>query len=285
MSSTRMQLRAGDVADDVHHFGFAGPLAALVDDGERRVDALGEPAGAHHAADVGRDDHQIVDAERPPGCPAPSPGPRTDCRSECRRSPGSAPACRSSVSTRSAPARSIMLATSLAEIGVRARLAVLPRIAEIGDDRRDAPRRRALQRVDHDQQLHQVVVGGRGGRLDDEHVLAAHVLLHLDEDFHVSEAPNHTFGKRSSEVASDCLGERTVAVACNQFHASVPCPPSPAKAGPPSSRGLLTRALGLCKPDRRVIHPVMRAQARISWNVVSARQSGAIRISWISARA
>ena len=27
-----------------------------------------------------------------------------------------------------------------------------------------------------------MIVGGRGGRLDDEHVLAADVLLHLDEN-------------------------------------------------------------------------------------------------------
>ena len=54
MSSTRMQVWPCDLADHVHHFGFAGALAPLVDDGERRVDALGEAARAHHAADVGR---------------------------------------------------------------------------------------------------------------------------------------------------------------------------------------------------------------------------------------
>ena len=34
-----------------------------------------------------------------------------------------------------------------------------------------------LQRVEHDQQLHQVVVGRRAGRLEHEDVAAAHVLL------------------------------------------------------------------------------------------------------------
>ena len=52
-----------DVADDVHHFGFAGALAALVDDGEIGADALGERARAHHAADVGRHDHQVLAVE------------------------------------------------------------------------------------------------------------------------------------------------------------------------------------------------------------------------------
>ena len=50
---------AVDVADDVHHFGLARPLAPLVDDGELRVDALGQRARAHHAADVGRNDHDV----------------------------------------------------------------------------------------------------------------------------------------------------------------------------------------------------------------------------------
>ena len=80
----------------------------------------------------------------------------------------------------------------------RARLPVLSRIAEIGNDRGDAPRRGALQRIDDDEQLHQMVVGGRGGRLDDEHVLAADVLLHLDEDLHVGEAPHDALGEGES---------------------------------------------------------------------------------------
>ncbi len=48
----------------------------------------------------------------------------------------------------------------------RAGFAVLPGVAEIGDHRRDAPRRGAAQRVDDDQQFHQVVVGRERRRLD-----------------------------------------------------------------------------------------------------------------------
>ena len=39
---------------------FAGALAALVDDGEIGAEPLGERTRAHHAADVGRHDHQIA---------------------------------------------------------------------------------------------------------------------------------------------------------------------------------------------------------------------------------
>ena len=64
MSSTRMQERPFDIADDVHHFGFAGALAALVDDGEIGAQPLGQRAGAHHAADIGRHHHQMIAAPR-----------------------------------------------------------------------------------------------------------------------------------------------------------------------------------------------------------------------------
>src|SRR5262245_15691695 len=50
-----------NVTDYVHHFGFAGAFTTLVDDGQRRVDAFCQSACAHHAADIGRDNHDIVD--------------------------------------------------------------------------------------------------------------------------------------------------------------------------------------------------------------------------------
>jgi hypothetical protein len=50
---------AVDFADDVHHFGDVGLRTALVDDRQVAFEALGQRAGAHHAADVGRDDHQV----------------------------------------------------------------------------------------------------------------------------------------------------------------------------------------------------------------------------------
>ena len=51
---------SGDVADDVHDLGNARPLAALVDDDEIRIEPAGDVAGAHDAADIGRDDDQIL---------------------------------------------------------------------------------------------------------------------------------------------------------------------------------------------------------------------------------
>ena len=82
--------------------------------------------------------------------------------------------------------------------------------------RRAEPR---LQRVEGDQQLHQVVVGREGGRLDDEDILAADVLVDLDEHLHVGEAPHAGLGQRQVEEGRDRLGQRPVAVAGQDLHA------------------------------------------------------------------
>ena len=64
-------------------------------------------------------------------------------------------------------------------------LAVLACIAEKRDHRRDAGGTRSPGGIHQDQELHQVLVGGRAGRLDDEDVAAANVFVDLDEGFAV----------------------------------------------------------------------------------------------------
>ena len=96
--------------------------------------------------------------------------------------------------------------------------AILARVAVVGDDGGDAGGRRPLQRVDQDQQLHQVVVGRERDGLDHEDVLAADVLLDLDEDLHVREALHLPLGRRDLEVGADRLGERPVGVAGDELH-------------------------------------------------------------------
>ena len=99
------------------------------------------------------------------------------------------PACRSTVRTRTAPAVVIKSATSLALIGTRgSNFAILPGVAEVRHDGGDALGRGAAERIEHEQQLHEVVVHRRAGRLDDEDIATAHVLRDLDQDLAVAEA-------------------------------------------------------------------------------------------------
>ncbi len=76
-----------------------------------------------------------------------------------------------------------------------------------------------LQRVDHDQQLHQIVVGGIAGGLDHEDVLAADILLDLDEHFHVGEAADLRLGEGQLQILADLLGQFAVGIARDQLHA------------------------------------------------------------------
>ena len=64
-------------------------------------------------------------------------------------------------------------------------------------------------------------LAGKRGRLDDEHVLAAHVFLDLDEDFHVGEAPDLALGQRDVEIGGDRLGQRTVGISRNELHETI----------------------------------------------------------------
>ena len=245
MSSTRMQVWPVDLADHVHHFGFARALAPLVDDGERRIDALGQPARAPDAADVGRNHHDLADIEA-----------LLDVAHHHRRGI-------------EIVGRDIEKALDLAGMEVERhhpvgagtgdqvghqlgrdrragpRFAVLPGIAEIGNHRGHAPPRRAAQRVDDDEQFHQVVVGGKRRRLDDENVSAAHVFLDLDEDLHVGEAPHHRLGERGREIGGNRVGKRGIGVAGDELDRSVI---RPHRWSPGES---LLRFRALARPDNK----------------------------------
>ena len=87
---------------------------------------------------------------------------------------------------------------------------VLPRIAVIRQHRGDPPGRRALKRVDHQQQLQQVVVHGGMARLHDEYVRAAHILQNLKINFTVAESPEERFAQRHVQVAADALRQKRI---------------------------------------------------------------------------
>ena len=94
-----------------------------------------------------------------------------------------------------------------------ARAAVLAGVAEVGDHGGDAACAGALERIDHDQQFHQVLVRRRAGRLHDEDVAGAHVLADLDRDLAVGEAADRRLAELDAQVAGDLLRQRRVGVA------------------------------------------------------------------------
>jgi hypothetical protein len=67
-------------------------------------------------------------------------------------------------------------------------------------------------------------LAGKRCRLDDEDILAAHVLLDLDEDLHVGEAPHAGIGQRHFQIGGDGTRQRQIAVAGKDFHVASPLP-------------------------------------------------------------
>ena len=84
-------------------------------------------------------------------------------------------------------------------------LAVLTGVAEVGQHGGDAGGARAAGGVDHDQQLHQIVVGPVAGRLDQKGVGAADILLKLREDLAVGKVRDVDFAKVDAKVVGNLL--------------------------------------------------------------------------------
>src|SRR5690606_30607 len=84
---------------------------------------------------------------------------------------------------------------------------VLPRVRVERHDHGDAFRARALQRVYHDQLLHDPLVDRRGEALQNERVRATHRFLVPDLYLAVAVAVQRLRGDRLIEVFGDLLGE------------------------------------------------------------------------------
>ena len=87
--------------------------------------------------------------------------------------------------------------------GTRAGFAVLAGISEVGNHRGDPLGRGTAQRIDADQQFHQVVVRGIARRLDDEDIFAANVLVDLHENLFVGKTAHTGVGQRLLKIGGN----------------------------------------------------------------------------------
>jgi hypothetical protein len=89
-------------------------------------------------------------------------------------------------------------------------LAVLAGVAEEGDDGGDAVRAGPAGGVHHDEKLHEVLIGGWAGGLDDEYVAAADVLVDADEGLAIGEGADGGIAEGHLDEIGDLLGQREV---------------------------------------------------------------------------
>jgi len=101
----------------------------------------------------------------------------------------------------------------------RPRTAVLTGIAEVRYRGGDSSRRSPFKRIDHHQNFHEVVVGGRASGLQDENVAAANVFQQLDHHLAVGKAADDTSAKTDVHVLDDRFRELGIGVAGKDPHA------------------------------------------------------------------
>ena len=91
-------------------------------------------------------------------------------------------------------------------------LAVLARVAEVGNDGGDSSRARTAHGVDHDEQLHEVVVDRLAGGLYYKHVGAAYGLSQAEGYFSVGKGGHRAVAELLAQLLADCLRKFGVGV-------------------------------------------------------------------------
>ena len=201
-----------DFTDDVHDFGNVGARTTLVDDGEVNAEFLGHSTGTNHTAHVGRDDHQV----------------RVLVRDQIVQKNG----CRVNVVDRDVEEALNLVgvqvhrehtvdAYALEHVGDnlggdghagRTGTTVLTSVPVVGHHGGDTAARSAAQRIDHDHQFHQIVIGRRTGALKHESVTAADVLVDFNHNFAVGEAVDGCPSKRDVQVLSHCMSKLGIGI-------------------------------------------------------------------------
>ncbi len=192
------------IADQVHHFADIHVHAALIHDRQRRIQLLRKKPRPLHTARIRRDHSKIRQIQVPEVFHQHWRAIQVihghveitlDLRRmqvQCQR-----------------PARTRGFQQVRHELRGDGNswlvFAVLPRIAVIRQNCSNAPGRRALERVDHQQQFHQVAVHGSMARLHDKHIGTANIFQNLEINFAVAEAPEQRLAQRHVQVAADAL--------------------------------------------------------------------------------
>ena len=184
----QQDVAALDLADDVHGLDPGGADAVLGDDGEFGAEGIGIGAGHLDAADIGRDDGQVGGVRMALAEVADEHGLGVEVIDRDVEEP-------LDLRRVEVHGEHPVDAGGGEQVGdqlggdrdARLVLAVLAGVAEKRHHGGDALGAGAARGIHHDEQLHQVVVGRRAGRLDDEDILAADVFVDLDEGLAVRE--------------------------------------------------------------------------------------------------
>ena len=201
-----------DVADDAHDLGRIVPRATLVSDGDLAAEVVGELLGDLRAAHVGGDDDRLVPVEVLGLEVLAEQVERGQVRD------GDVEESLDLVGVQVERDHAVD-AGGLEEVGdetrgdglARGGLAVLARVAVVGDDGGEARRGRPGGGIGDDEGLHEEVVHVRAGeRLDEEHLAAADGLLEACVRLTIGELLEHEAREGKVKDVCDTLCESGV---------------------------------------------------------------------------
>jgi len=215
----QQDVAALDLADHIHRLDAGGGDAVFGDDGEFGTEGVGVGAGHFHAANVGRYDGEIggvrmafaeIGKEHGFGVEVVhwNVEKPLDLRGVQIHREHAADACGGD-----------QVGHEFGGDGdARLVFAILPCVSEKWHHRDDAPGTGTTCGIDHDEQLHHVVIRRRAGRLDDEDVVAADIFVDFDKTFTIRKRRDLDVGQRMLEILGDALGKSTVGGSADQFH-------------------------------------------------------------------
>ena len=211
-----------DVADDVHDLALVGSLAALVHDGQVHVNLLSEVTGTGDRADVGRNNNELIVVAGLLGelvhvVLHEGGGAQQVIQGNVEEALNLAGVQVHGQDTVGA-GHGDHVGHQLGGDGIAALgLAVLTGVAEVGDDGGDAAGGSTAAGIDHDQQLHQVVIDGLAGGLNQENVGAADGLLQGNGSFAVGKSLHNTLAHGQAQLLADGLSKLLVGVAAENL--------------------------------------------------------------------
>uniref|UniRef100_A0A0A9GRQ3 Uncharacterized protein n=1 Tax=Arundo donax TaxID=35708 RepID=A0A0A9GRQ3_ARUDO len=206
---------SSDIANQMHHLGLVVSVPALIDDGQGRIrELLGEGARPGHSSHVRRHHHHLVGADGLAGQVVQDDRLAVDMvDGDVEIADGLA---RVDVARQHAVGAGLRdeVGHQLCGDGLAAlHLPVGPGVAEVGDHGGDVLGGGPPAGVDHDEELHEILVGRRARRLHQEHVAAAHALLQLHVDLAIREPLDLDLAQLHPQVASHLLRQSRVGAA------------------------------------------------------------------------
>lgn len=215
----QQDITALDIADDVHRLDAGGGDAVFGDDGEVCAEGIGVGAGHFHTADIWRDDGEVRGVWVALAEVADEGRFRVEVVDWDVEETLDLWGVEVHGEDASDPGGGEEIGDEFSGDGdARLVFTVLPGVAEEGNHGGDAAGAGAAGSIDHDQQLHDVVVRRRARRLDDEDVGTANVFVDFNEGLTVWKGGNMYVGKGLPDDIGDTFGKGPMGSSTDEFH-------------------------------------------------------------------